>query len=96
MRELIYIYNTTAETDEVNGPSPDSLSSSLVSGVDLVSYQKSHVALSGHTEKYPDTDDLKEGMLLSCFSKSNLGGNSQNHTPRGLQLFWKPQFWQEV
>lgn len=66
-------------------PSSDSLSSSPVSSSDLVSYQKSHVFLSGHREKYPDTDDLKEGMLLSCLSSSNLRGNFLSNTLRGFQ-----------
>lgn len=63
----------------MNVPSSDSFSSSPVSSFDLVDSQKSPV-FSGHWEKCPDTDDLKEGMLPSCLSNSNLRGSSLNDT----------------
>lgn len=56
----------------------------IVSSFDSISCQKSCVSFSGHRGQCLGTDDLKEGMLPSCFSNSNLRSSLTN-TPRPFQ-----------
>ena len=56
-----------------------------VPSFDFIGCQKSRVFLSGHRKKCLGTDDLKEGMLPSCLSNSNLRRSSLTNTPRPFQ-----------
>lgn len=71
----------------MNAPLSDSLSpqAQTVPSFDFISCQKSRVFLSGHRKKCLGTDDLKEGMLPSCSSNSNLRRSSLTNTPRPFQ-----------